>query len=70
LETNEEQLIKSLTTHKIKSIFIFGRYDKMYLPTIGKAFFAKYKLGKVLILDESHEMINQNFVTQLIASLS
>lgn len=70
LETNEEQLITSLTAHKIKSIFIFGRYDKMFLPSIGKTFFAKYKHGKVLVLDESHEMINQNFVNQLIASLS
>lgn len=70
LETNEAQLIKSLTAHKIKSIFIFGRYDKMFQPSIGKTFFAKYKHGKVLVLDESHEMINQNFVNQLIASLS
>ncbi|WEK20734.1 MAG: alpha/beta hydrolase [Candidatus Pedobacter colombiensis] len=70
LETDEEKLIKFLTAYKIKSIFIFGRYDKMYLPAIGKAFFAKYKPGKVLVLDENHEMINQNFINQLVASLS
>lgn len=69
LETNETQLIKSLTAHNIKSIFIFGRYDKLYSPAIAKNFFAKYKHGKVLVLDENHEMINQNFVNQLMASL-
>jgi pimeloyl-ACP methyl ester carboxylesterase len=70
LETDEEKLIQLLTAHKIKSIFIFGRYDKMYLPAIGKAFFAKYKHGEVLVLDENHEMINQNFANQLMASLA
>lgn len=70
LETNEEKLIQLLTAHQIKSIFIFGRYDKMYLPAIGKEFFAKYKPAEVLVLDENHEMINQNFVNRLMASLS
>ncbi|RVU01398.1 alpha/beta hydrolase [Mucilaginibacter limnophilus] len=65
LETNEEKLIKSLTENNIRSIFIFGKRDKMYPPTIGKAFFAKLKQAEVVILDENHEMINQNFVSTL-----
>ncbi|HKG05447.1 MAG TPA: alpha/beta hydrolase, partial [Pedobacter sp.] len=59
LETDEDKLIKQLSSYKIKSIFIFGRYDKMYLPGIGKKFFAKFKQAEVLILDENHEMINR-----------
>lgn len=69
LETDEQKLISLLTTYKIKSIFIFGRYDKMYLPVIGNNFFAKFKQAEVVILDENHEMINQNFVNKLNAAL-
>lgn len=65
LETNEARLIKSLTENNIRSIFIFGKRDKMYPPGIGKAFFAKLKQAEVVILDENHEMINQNFVSTL-----
>jgi len=65
LETNEPQLIKSLTEQNIRSIFIFGKRDRMYPPTIGKAFFAKLKQAEIVILDEDHEMINQNFVSAL-----
>jgi len=54
-----------LTEQNIRSIFIFGKRDKMYPPKIGKAFFAKFKQAEVVILDEDHEMINQNFVTLL-----
>ena len=64
-ETDEPQLIKVLTEQNIRSIFIFGKRDKMYPPKIGKAFFAKFKQAEVVILDEDHEMINQNFVTLL-----
>ncbi|UKT62883.1 alpha/beta hydrolase [Pedobacter mucosus] len=69
LETDEEKLIKVLMAYQIKSIFIFGRYDKMYLPIIGDAFFAKFQQAEVIILDENHEMINQNFVDRLAQSL-
>ena len=65
LETDEEKLISALERYKIKSIFIFGRYDKMYLPSIGNSFFAKFKKADVIVLDENHEMINQNFIDKL-----
>lgn len=69
LETDEEKLIKALEQYKIKSVFIFGRYDKMYLPKIGTSFFAKFKAAKVIVLDENHEMINQNFTDTLASVL-
>lgn len=65
LETNEDKLIQSLNAYHIKSIFIFGKRDRNYLPTIGKAFFKKYKPTEVIILDENHEMINKNFAAKL-----
>lgn len=68
-ETNEQQLIKALNENNIKSIFIFGKRDAMYPPKIGDAFIAKVKQAEVIILDENHEMINQNFVSQLSAVL-
>jgi len=69
LETDEAQLIKHLGSYQIKSIFIFGRHDKMYLPAIGKQFFAKFEPSEVIVLDENHEMINPNFVNRLANSL-
>lgn len=65
LETNEQQLINMLEKHNIRSIFIFGKYDKMYLPAIGKVFFTRLKQAEVIILEENHEMINKNFVSTL-----
>jgi pimeloyl-ACP methyl ester carboxylesterase len=68
-ETDEDKLIHALKTYHIKSIFIFGKRDRNYLPAIGKAFFKKYTPTEVIILDENHEMINQNFASRLAALL-
>lgn len=65
LETDENKLIQSLKAYQIKSIFIFGKRDKNYGPAIGKAFFKKYSPTEIIILDENHEMINQNFASRL-----
>jgi pimeloyl-ACP methyl ester carboxylesterase len=65
LETDENRLIKMVQYYQIKSIFIFGKHDKMYGPGIGKAFFKKLKHTEVVVLNEDHEMINQNFVSAL-----
>ncbi|RZK43588.1 MAG: alpha/beta hydrolase [Pedobacter sp.] len=64
-ETNEEQLIKAFENYSIKSIFIFGERDKNYLPSIGRAFFKKYQPSEIIVLEENHEMINQNFASTL-----
>lgn len=68
LETDELKFIHSLKQQK-KPIFIFGKRDKMYPPKIGNAFFKKFKNAEVIILDETHEIINQNFASVLTAAL-
>lgn len=65
LETNKPRLIKVLNEHSIKCIFIFGKHDRMYPSKIGNTFIPELEHAQVLILDEDHEMINQNFATQL-----
>ncbi len=69
LETNEQQLLKALEDKNIRSIFIFGKNDKMYPPKIGDAFIPKIKNAEVIILNENHEMINENFAEKLSALL-
>jgi pimeloyl-ACP methyl ester carboxylesterase len=70
LETDEARLIKALTENHIRSIFIFGRRDMMYPPSIGKEFFARFKQAEIVILEADHEMIDSNFVTVLSGLLS
>ncbi|MES2651828.1 MAG: alpha/beta hydrolase [Bacteroidota bacterium] len=65
LETDENKLIQSLQAYPIKSIFIFGKRDKNYHYSIGEKFFKKYTPTEIIILDENHEMINQNFASRL-----
>jgi len=65
LETDEDKLIQTLTEQNIRSIFIFGKRDIMYPPKIGNAFFAKLKKAEVVILDQDHEMIGEEFITAL-----
>ena len=69
LETNEQNLINAINTHHIRTIFIFGKYDKMFLPGIGKSFFKKLEYPEVIILEADHNMINQNFVVKLAEKL-
>jgi pimeloyl-ACP methyl ester carboxylesterase len=65
LETDEDKLIQTLTKQNIRSIFIFGKRDIMYPPKIGNAFFAKLKKAEVVILDQNHEMIGEEFISAL-----
>ncbi|MDB5131801.1 MAG: Alpha/beta hydrolase family protein [Mucilaginibacter sp.] len=69
LETDEPRLLKALGDGNIRSIFIFGKNDKMYPPKIGTAFIPKLKHAEVIILDDNHEMINHNFASKLSALL-
>jgi len=64
-ETDEERLSQALAQQNIKSIFIFGKKDKTFPPTIGGAFIARLKQADTIILNEGHEMIKRDFVTQL-----
>ena len=65
LETDEDKLIQTLTEQNIRSIFIFGKRDIMYPPKIGNAFFAKLKKAEIVILDQDHEMIGEEFIAAL-----
>ncbi len=65
LETNETKLLQALNNNGIKCIFIFGKRDKMYPPGIGKDFIAQLNNPQVIVLDETHQMINKNFVVAL-----
>lgn len=65
LETNEKKLIHTLTEQNIRSIFIFGKRDMMYPPKIGNAFFTKLKKAEVIVLDQDHEMIGEEFIAAL-----
>lgn len=67
--TDEQRLIASLNGNGIKSIFIFGKRDRMYPPGIGKKLIARLNDVKVIVLDETHEMINRDFVSALSAVL-
>jgi pimeloyl-ACP methyl ester carboxylesterase len=64
-ETDEIQLLKTLQDQNIRSIFIFAKRDRMYPRAIGDAFFKKLPQAEVFVLDETHEMIKQNFVVLL-----
>lgn len=65
LETDEQHLIQVLQQYPIQSIFIFGKKDPMFPPEIGKKFIQSLEKTEVVILDDNHELINQNFVAAL-----
>ncbi|MES2416865.1 MAG: alpha/beta hydrolase [Bacteroidota bacterium] len=65
LKTDESRLITALTSNNIRSLFIFGKYDKMYPPSIGRVFFRKYNRAEIVVLEADHEMINSNFADTL-----
>ncbi len=70
LQTDEPHLINCLQQHNIRSIFLFGARDKMYLPKIGDAFFAKVPHAEKVVLDATHEMIKEEFATTLTRMLA
>jgi pimeloyl-ACP methyl ester carboxylesterase len=61
LNLDIEKFIDKLNQHQIKSIFVFGERDKSYPPKIGNSIIPKIALGKQIIIDEDHNMINPNF---------
>jgi pimeloyl-ACP methyl ester carboxylesterase len=70
LETDEPRFIDVVEKHNIRTIFIFGKRDKMYLPKIGNAFFKKLPGAEKVILDADHEMIKPEFVSTLTRMLA
>ncbi len=65
LETDEQRFIEAVQKHNIRTIFIFGKRDKMYLPKIGNAFLKKLPRTEKVVLDADHEMIKPEFVSTL-----
>jgi pimeloyl-ACP methyl ester carboxylesterase len=70
LETDEPRLISCLQQYNIRTIFLFGQRDKMYLPKIGDTFFAKVPHAEKVVLDADHEMIKPEFVSVLTKMLA
>ncbi len=70
LETDAQHFIDVVEKHHIRTIFIFGKRDKMYLPKIGDAFLKKLPRAEKVILDADHEMIKPEFVSTLARMLS
>ena len=65
LETDKKRLRKAIEDNNIRSIFIFGKRDRSFPPRIGDKLIPKLKNAEVVILDEGHEMIKQDFVNKL-----
>jgi len=69
LDTDPRRLEQELQQHQVKSIFVFGKRDKMYPVKIGNFLIPKLKSAEVIVLDENHELINKNFADKLSAIL-
>lgn len=65
LKLDAEKFVEQLNRQQIKSIFVFGKRDNTYPAKIGQTIIPKIKLAKQLVIDENHDMINQNFAQQL-----
>jgi pimeloyl-ACP methyl ester carboxylesterase len=63
--TDRKLLINALNTHSVKSVFIFGKRDKMYPPSLGNKVLRHIPSAQKIVLDENHEMINGNFAKAL-----
>ena len=61
LNLDVPKFIDKLNQHQIKSIFVFGEKDKSYPPKIGDSIIPRIALGKQIVINEDHNMINRNF---------
>lgn len=69
LTVNEQALVESLNSANVKSYFIFGKRDKLFPPHITDNLIRNLNNAKHLVLDEDHEMVNENLSTILKANL-
>ncbi|HEX7366733.1 MAG TPA: alpha/beta hydrolase [Pelobium sp.] len=65
LKLDAEKFVQQLNQHQIKSIFIFGKRDTSFPAKIGETIIPKIKLAKQIIIDENHDMVNNNFAQTL-----
>ena len=62
LDTDMLRLKQALQRQHMKSIFVFGAFDKMYPSRIGNKIIPEISQARTIIFENSHEMINHNFV--------
>lgn len=65
LDTDMAALKRVLQLDHIKSIFIFGKRDRMYPERIGKKLIPEIRQAQTVILETNHQMINQSFASSL-----
>ena len=69
LKTDFHRFVEVLNYHNIPSIFIFGKRDSMFPPSIGKKILPQIKSSQTIVLDENHEMIKRPFAQVLTKAL-
>lgn len=61
LNLDGRRFIDKLNEHQIKSIFVFGERDNSFPAKIGNSIIPQIVLGKQIVINEDHNMINRNF---------
>lgn len=65
LQPNLDDLVNALNENQVRSFFIFGERDYLYPKQLADAILPKLKLAKQMVLDEDHDMVNQNLPARL-----
>jgi len=65
LQPNLDDLVSALNENQVRSFFIFGERDYLYPKQLADALLPKIKLAKKMVLDEDHDMVNQNLPARL-----
>lgn len=66
LDLDRAQFIRSINTAAIKTLFIFGSRDRVYPEKIGEKVLPLLQHSRKLVLNEGHELINQQLADALI----
>lgn len=62
---NSEKFVNNINQHQIRSVFVFGKRDKSYPKKIGEKIIPQLKNTVEVVIDENHDMINDNFAHTL-----
>ncbi|MBD3748308.1 MAG: alpha/beta hydrolase [Sphingobacteriales bacterium] len=62
---DNEKFIEHINQHQIQSIFVFGKRDQSYPKKIGEKIIPQLKNAVEIVIDENHDMINDNFAHAL-----
>ncbi len=69
LDLDGEVFVASMNRAAIKSLFIFGKKDRIYPAVIGSKVLPRLQHSTKLVLDEGHELVNQQLADILIQYL-